>query len=610
MTQVSDAYTSQELTALGPLPTYDGYLADQIAFPFGGIGTGCVSLTARGALVDWEIFNRPNKGTILPYSFFTLWARAARPGAGDPRAPRRRPAALHRPGGRRHRASASASPARTAPACRTCASADLPRRVPLRLGRVRGPGSAGPGQPGGLQPLHPAEPGRLRPAHRRAATTTCSNTSGLPVTRSHRGQPVQRRRLSRHRPFHGRAPGRERQRVRRRRAGYGAFDSPPASYAAGSHRFGSMALSTPWKEVFHQKASAARWLVRRYARLLGPFLYQRHPAGAGRIRPPMTGQSDVGIAGAASAPGPGRERYAALLHHLALSQFHQVLGRQHRFLRLRRRRRAGVAQLLRHPVVRCRSTWPTTTPPTRTRLYGRDRTLPRLPVRLSAAALRAGRSLQPGPILHSPTVLAPDRRHLLRLRGLPLRLRAAARAPAPTCGTTPRRWPSSSPLWSARCARPTTPTTCARTATWASGCSCRWAARPSQFHAAADGQLGGIIKVYRDWRLCGDDEWLRSLWPKVKKALEYAWQQWDPDRDGVIDGMQHNTYDIEFYGPNSMIGAFYLGALRAAEEMARHLGEDAVRPTSTARSTKAAAARMDAQLFNGEYYVQKPGLGP
>ena len=32
----------------------------------------------------------------------------------------------------------------------------------------------------------------------------------------------------------------------------------------------------------------------------------------------------------------------------------------------------------------------------------------------------------------------------------------------------------------------------------------------------------------------------------------------------LMEGEQHNTYDIEFYGPNTMMGTFYLGALRAA----------------------------------------------
>ena len=41
--------------------------------------------------------------------------------------------------------------------------------------------------------------------------------------------------------------------------------------------------------------------------------------------------------------------------------------------------------------------------------------------------------------------------------------------------------------------------------------------------AAADGQMGSIIRVYREWKLSGDSEWLAKIWPKVKKALEFAW---------------------------------------------------------------------------------------
>ena len=41
--------------------------------------------------------------------------------------------------------------------------------------------------------------------------------------------------------------------------------------------------------------------------------------------------------------------------------------------------------------------------------------------------------------------------------------------------------------------------------------------------AAADGQMGQIIKVYLDWHLSGDDAFLRELWPRVKRAIEFAW---------------------------------------------------------------------------------------
>ena len=42
------------------------------------------------------------------------------------------------------------------------------------------------------------------------------------------------------------------------------------------------------------------------------------------------------------------------------------------------------------------------------------------------------------------------------------------------------------------------------------------------FHAASDGQLGGIMKVYRDWQICGDDLWLRKMYPLAKKSIDYC----------------------------------------------------------------------------------------
>jgi uncharacterized protein (DUF608 family) len=121
--------------------------------------------------------------------------------------------------------------------------------------------------------------------------------------------------------------------------------------------------------------------------------------------------------------------------------------------------------------------------------------------------------------------------------------------------------------------------------------------------AAADGQMGCIMKVYRDWQLCGDDDWLRSLFPRVKKALEFCWIDggWDGDCDGVMEGCQHNTMDVEYYGPNPQMGAWYLGALRAAEEMARHLGDGEFADHCRGLFDRG-SGWMDEHLFNGEYY--------
>jgi uncharacterized protein (DUF608 family) len=120
---------------------------------------------------------------------------------------------------------------------------------------------------------------------------------------------------------------------------------------------------------------------------------------------------------------------------------------------------------------------------------------------------------------------------------------------------------------------------------------------------AADGQMGCLIKLYREWQLSGDDAFLRALWPGARRALEFCWIEngWDGDRDGVMEGCQHNTMDVEYYGPNPQMTGWYLGALRAAEEMARHLGEAAF-ADECQRLFESGSRKMDAELFNGAYY--------
>ncbi len=124
--------------------------------------------------------------------------------------------------------------------------------------------------------------------------------------------------------------------------------------------------------------------------------------------------------------------------------------------------------------------------------------------------------------------------------------------------------------------------------------------------AAADGQMGCLMKLYREWKLSGDTDWLRRLWPQARRALEFAWitHGWDGDRDGVMEGAQHNTYDVEFYGPNPLSGIWYLGALRAGEEMAHAVG-DGEAASEYRRLYENGRDWIDTNLFNGEYYIQK-----
>jgi uncharacterized protein (DUF608 family) len=122
------------------------------------------------------------------------------------------------------------------------------------------------------------------------------------------------------------------------------------------------------------------------------------------------------------------------------------------------------------------------------------------------------------------------------------------------------------------------------------------------FHAAADGQLGGIMKMYRDWRISGNTDWMKSLYPSVKQSLDYCIATWDPKRKGILEEPHHNTYDIEFWGPDGMCTSFYLGALSAMIRMGETAGDD----VSEYKTLLEKGQRfLENDLFNGEYFIQK-----
>ena len=111
------------------------------------------------------------------------------------------------------------------------------------------------------------------------------------------------------------------------------------------------------------------------------------------------------------------------------------------------------------------------------------------------------------------------------------------------------------------------------------------------------------MKVHREWRISGDTEWLRRLWPKVKASLDYCIETWDPGHKGWLEEPHHNTYDIEFWGPDGMCTSFYLGALQAAVLMGQALGDDVA--AYYAALLEKGLRRMEKELFDGEYFIQK-----
>lgn len=133
-----------------------------------------------------------------------------------------------------------------------------------------------------------------------------------------------------------------------------------------------------------------------------------------------------------------------------------------------------------------------------------------------------------------------------------------------------------------------------------------------EFRACVDGQMGGVIKVYRDYKICGDKKWLAGKWEAVKKSIEFAWSPtnedcWDADQDGVMEGRQHHTLDMELFGPSSWLNSFYQAALKAASEIAGILGHKEEEELYD-RLFRQGKKWVDEHLFNGEYYYQQIDL--
>lgn len=597
MTKALEVFKAEELYAIGRPPLYEGERLREIAFPLGGIGTGCVSLSGRGGLVDWEIFNRPNKGFILPYSFFTLWARAEgqAPLTRVLQAPPMPPfSGQGRDNYRGFGFGVSREDGSGLPHMRSARfrgefpfaeiefqDPKLPLEVTLEAYSPFIPLNA---DDSGL----PIAVLRFHLRNKVGATVRVSLAGNLFNPIGYRGSG----------PLVGEQLG---QNVNEfvNEGGVRGLYLTSRKYPPESPVFGSMALTTTWGDVICQ----THWLRAGWFDALHEFwdafsadgTLPQHSYG-----PSEEGKSDVGSLALRATLQAGESvtlPFFLTWYFPNFVKYWQGAGEKCT---------CGERPVWRNYYA---SQWRDALDVARyyaaneERLYRQTRafhdalfasTLP--PYVLDAVSSQAS-------ILHSPTVLRledgtfygfegchaesgccegscthvwnyaqavaflfPSLERSLRDADYTYNLREDGRM----CFRL--QLPLGSPLW--------------------------------EFHAAADGQLGGVLKVYRDWLLCGDDEWLRKLWPKVKRALEYAWVDWDPDRDGVIEGVQHNTYDIEFHGPNTMIGSFYLGALRAAEEMARHLG-DSEAATQYHRIYESGRARMERELYNGEYYIQK-----
>ncbi|MAG35341.1 MAG: hypothetical protein CL878_03705, partial [Dehalococcoidia bacterium] len=570
-------YDEAALFGPGPQRTFTGEALREIAFPLGGIGTGSVSLGGRGNLQDWEIFNRPGKGVGLPFTFFALWARPE----GGPSVARVLERQLLPPYTAGHglpRTEVAGLPRLVEAQFRgeypfaTIAFEDpsLPLAVELEAWNPYVPLEADDsGLPVAIFRWRLQNTGTV-PVHATVALSVSNPAEHDPSAAG--GQTVNEWMET------GTARG-------LRLTGAAASTAPDA---------GSLAVATAWPDVTYRT---------RWERAGGPDSLQSFWDGFradGRLpdRPPPDpapdGREDVGTLGlrVTLAPGASADLPFVLAWHFPhLTNYWnpQPAVQGQRLGNYYTERFADaweVAEYTLDDLPRLEE---------RTRLFHRtlfESTLPAVvldAVSSQASILKTTTCLRtadgrfhafegcndeagccPMNCTHvwnyeqTLAHLFPDLERTMRLTDLGVNTKPSGEMAFRTLLPV-----VSGELW--------------------------------DFDPAADGQMGTLLKLYREWQLSGDTEWLQSLWPHAKRTLEFAWQpgSWDADSDGVMEGSQHNTYDIEFFGPNTMTGTLYLGALRAGAEMAAALGDESA-AAEYRRLYDSGRAKYDQCLWNGE----------
>lgn len=559
-------YTREELFASGSPHIYTGRSLDEIAFPLGGIGTGSVSLGGWGQLRDWEIMNRPAKGRTMPNAFFCV--RVVEPGEAPAVKTLQGPAGgTHRNGGH----SAHRDSGEGLPHFRECVFRGEYPVAEVELSDSDFPVSAKLVAFNPFVPLD-AEASGLPMA---VLLYTITNHSSTPLKVSVMGNLTN-------------IVGEEEGRVnasRKSDALQGLLLST-RKYAKDHPRYGEIVLATPAEDSWV-------WPQWHDSRILK---FWEAVAWSEQWPPKRHGSSTSGTVGADFELEPGRSVTVLFLltwYFPNYEYWSKADDAEHgptwrNWYATRWQSAWEVARYAWHNFDRLLGD---------TRLFHQVLFSSTLPTHvLDAVSSQIS-------ILKTTTCLRLEDGTFYGFEG---------------CGDTYGCCEGScTHVWNYAQALPYLFPDLQRSmreADWANsmlddGFVCFRMPLPlgtkgtDRFHPAADGQMGTVIQVYREWLICGDDEWLRRLWPKARQALEFAWKYWDTNRDGVMEGMQHNTYDIEFYGANTMVGSLYLAALRAAEEMARHLGEDGV-ADEYHRIFEHGSRFSDERLFNGEYYEQ------
>lgn len=560
-------YSRSELFVRGPQRTYRGRNLDEIAFPLGGIGTGSVSLGGWGQLRDWEIMNRPAKGRTMPNAFFCVRVQQ-----GD-EAPRVK--VLQGPAGGSYRDGGHSAHRDAGEGLPHFREVSFRGEYPFAEVELRGRDFPVRAKLEAFSPFVPLDD-RASGLPLAVLRYTVTNTSRRTVKVSVMGNLTN-------------IIGDEEGRVNRRKTGGGltGLYLTTTGAAADDSRFGEIALATPadgawvWPQ-WHDGRVLKFWEAVAWG--------EKWPPGG-------KGGSTSGTLGVDFVLGPGESVEVPFL----LTWYFPSFEHWHR-----------------GECAECGATW---------RNWYATQWKGAWDVAAFAwrnveeleAGTRAFHDALFGSTLPAVVLDAVSSQLSTLKTNTCLRLEDGTFYGFEGCSDTAGCCEGScTHVWNYAQALPYLFPALQRSmreADWENsmledGFVCFRMPLPlgtkgtDQFHPAADGQMGTVIQVYREWLVSGDDAWLRRMWPKAKRALEFAWKYWDADRDGLMEGMQHNTYDMEFYGANTMMGSLYLAALRAAEEMARYLGEEN-KAAEYRELFERGSRASDERLFNGEYYEQE-----
>ncbi|MCX8064076.1 MAG: non-lysosomal glucosylceramidase [Candidatus Hydrogenedentes bacterium] len=124
------------------------------------------------------------------------------------------------------------------------------------------------------------------------------------------------------------------------------------------------------------------------------------------------------------------------------------------------------------------------------------------------------------------------------------------------------------------------------------------------FHHALDGELGTLLKLYREYRIANNKRLIEPLIPYAVKVLKHILRYHDPEGEGFIRGEQPNTYDTHLYGSNTFIGTLYLATLKAMETLLKEFNyPDKILIEECSKRFNSGRDKYIEKCWNGEYFI-------